>query len=58
MKQQVTLDSKEIKAIVAKALGLPPALVVQLRYSIAVENMPPEEVEKRIKEFLGADGQR
>ena len=52
MKQQITLEGAELKAIVAKALNVPEKMVVQLRYSIAVEGMSAEEVEKRLDEFL------
>ena len=52
MKQQITLEGSELRAIVAKALKVPDKQVVQLRYSIAVEGMSAEEVEKRLKEFL------
>ena len=49
MKSQVTLESKELRTIVAKALKIPEEKVVQLRYSIAIEEMSPEEIEKRIQ---------
>ena len=52
MKQQITLEGAELKAIVAKALNVPEKMVVQLRYSIAVEGMSAEDVEKRLDEFL------
>lgn len=52
MKQQITLEGSELRAIVAKALKVPEKMVVQLRYSIAVEGMSAEDVEKRLKEFL------
>lgn len=52
MKQQITLEGSELRAIVAKALKVPEKMVVQLRYSIAVEGMSAEEVEKRLDEFL------
>lgn len=52
MKQQITLEGSELRAIVAKALNVPEKMVVQLRYSIAVEGMSAEEVEKRLDEFL------
>lgn len=52
VKQQITLEGSELRAIVAKALKVPEKMVVQLRYSIAVEGMSAEDVEKRLKEFL------
>ena len=54
MKQQITLESSELKEIVAKALGIPEKNVVQLRYSIAIEGIPAEEVEQKIKALLDA----
>ena len=48
MKTQVTLESKELRTIVAKALRIPEEQVIQLRYSIAIEGMSAEEIEKRI----------
>lgn len=53
MKQQITLESAELKAIVAKALNIPEKNVVQLRYSIAIEGLSAVEVEKKIKDLLG-----
>lgn len=52
MKQQITLESAELKAIVAKALGIPEKNVVQLRYSIAIEGLSAEEIERKIKALL------
>lgn len=56
MKQQITLESSELKEIVAKALGIPEKNVVQLRYSIAIEGIPAEEVERKIKALLDPQG--
>ncbi len=52
MKQQITLEGSELRAIVAKALNVPEKMVVQLRDGIDVEGMSAEEVEKRLDEFL------
>jgi hypothetical protein len=52
MKQVITLESKELKAIVAKALNIPESNVVQQRYSIAIEGLSPEEVDRKIKALL------
>lgn len=52
MKQQIMLESKEVRKILAKALAIPESNVAQLRYSLAIENMKQEEVEERIKRFL------
>ena len=51
MKQQITLESAELKAIVAKALNIPEKNVVQLRYSIAIEGLSAVEVEKKLKDW-------
>ena len=53
MKQQIILESAELKAIVAKALNIPEKNVVQLRYSIAIEGLSAAEIEKKIKDLLG-----
>lgn len=49
MKQQITLDSKELREIVACALKIPMEKVIQQRYSIAIEGISEEEIEKRIE---------
>lgn len=46
----VTLDGKEIRAIIAKALKIPIANVKPLRYNFAIEGIPVEEVERKVKE--------
>lgn len=51
MKQQITLESAELKAIVAKALKIPEKNVIQQRYSIAIEGFTAEEIERKIKEI-------
>lgn len=48
MKQQVTLDSKEVKTIIAKFLDVPEERVIPLRYNFAIEGLSAEEIEKRI----------
>ena len=52
MKSQVTLDGKEVKAIIAKALNIPIDKVVQLRYSFAIEGYAQEQVEDLLKSAL------
>ena len=52
MKAQTTLESKELTAIVAKALKIPEAQVKPTRYSVAIEDLTTEEVERRIRELL------
>lgn len=46
----VTLDGKEVRAIIAKALKIPIANVKPLRYNFAIEGIPAEEVERKVKE--------
>lgn len=45
----ITLDSKEVRAIIAKALNIPIADVKPLKYNFAVEGHSPEEIEAKIK---------
>lgn len=49
----VTLEGKEVRAIIAKALNVPIPNVKPLRYNFAIEGVAPEVVEQKIKEFLG-----
>lgn len=49
----VTLEGKEVRAIVAKALDIPVSNVKPLRYNFAIEGYDPKVVEQKIKEFLG-----
>ena len=53
MKATVTLDGKEVRAIIAKALGLPIENVKPLRYNFAIEGHSAEEVEAKIKAAVG-----
>ena len=50
MKQQITLDSKEVREIIAKFLGIPEEQVVPLRYNFAIEGMSAEEIERKMAE--------
>lgn len=50
MKTQITLEGKEVKAIIAKFLGIKEEQVIPLRYNFAVEGMTAEEIEKRLKD--------
>ena len=45
----ITLDSKEVRAIIAKALDIPIADVKPMKYNFAVEGHSPEEIEAKIK---------
>ena len=48
----VTLDGKEVRTIIAKALDIPVSNVKPLRYNFAIEGVAPEVVEQKIKEFV------
>ena len=50
MKQQITLDSKEVRKIIAKFLGITEEQVVPLRYNFAIEGMSAEEIEQKLSE--------
>lgn len=50
MKQQITLDSKEVRKIIAIFLGIPEEQVVPLRYNFAIEGMSAEEIERKLSE--------
>lgn len=50
MKQQITLDSKEVRKIIAIFLGIPEEQVVPLRYNFAIEGMSAEEIEQKLSE--------
>lgn len=49
----VTLDGKEVRAIIAKTLGLPITDVKSLRYNFAIEGHSAEEVAAKIKAAVG-----
>ena len=51
MKQQITLDSKEVRKIIAKFFGIPEEQVVPLRYNFAIEGMSAEEIERKMAEL-------
>lgn len=48
MKTHVTLDSKEVKTIIAKFLGISEEKVIPLRYNFAIEGLSAEEIERKI----------
>ena len=52
MEQTVMFSSKELCAIVSKALQLPEANVVPTKYGVGVKAMAQEEVERRMNAFL------
>ena len=47
MKTQITLDSKEVKTIIAKFLGISEEQVIPLRYNFAIEGLTVEEIERK-----------
>ena len=49
MKATVTLETKEVRTIIAKFLGIKEEQVVSLRYNFAVEGMTAEEIEAKIE---------
>ena len=56
MNQVINLDSKELRGIVAKALGLPEENVVSTRFGIAIKETPMEEIELRIRALQNREG--
>ena len=48
MKTQITLDSKEVKTIIAKFLGVSEEQVIPLRYNFAIEGLTVEEIERKL----------
>ncbi len=52
MKSQVSLENKEIRQILAKALKIPEKAVIPLRYGFAIEGFAPETVSGKMRSFL------
>lgn len=50
MKTQITLDSKEVKTIIAKFLGIKEEQVIPLRYNFAVEGISEEQITEKLKD--------
>lgn len=50
MKTQITLDSKEVKTIIAKFLGISEEQVIPLRYNFAIEGLTVEEIERKLND--------
>ena len=48
MKTQVTLDTKDVRKIIADHLSIREEQVIPQRYSYAIEGLPAEEIRKRI----------
>lgn len=55
MKTTVTLEGKDVRAIIARFLGVPEEKVIPLRYNFSVEGMTAEEIERRIKQGTEAE---
>ena len=49
MKTTVTLDSKDVRAIIAKFLNVNLEDVIPNRYNFSVANMTADEIERRLK---------
>lgn len=49
MKTTVQLESKDVRTILAKFLGVKVDDIIPNRYSFSVANMSAEEIEKKIK---------
>lgn len=52
MKTTVTLETKDVREIIAKFLGVKIEDVIPNRYSFGVANMSAEEIEQRINAKL------
>ena len=48
MKEQITLESKEVKIIIAKFLGIKEENVIPNRYSFGVTGISTEEIRKKL----------
>lgn len=49
MKETVTLEGKDVRAIIARFLGISEEAVVPLRYNFAVSGMSAAEIERKIR---------
>lgn len=49
MKTTVTLESKDVREIIAKFLGIKIEDVIPQRYSFSIANMSADEIEKKIR---------
>ena len=48
MKETVTLEAKDVKAIIAKFLGIREEQVISLRYNFAIEGMTAEQIRQKL----------
>lgn len=53
MKTTVTLESKDVRAIIAKFLGISEENVIPLRYNFAVAGISAEAIERKIGPVAG-----
>ena len=50
MKTTIQLEGKDVRAIIAKFLGIPEEQVIPMRYNYAIEGLSAEEIEKHLKD--------
>ena len=56
MKTTVQLESKDVRLIIARFLGIPIEDVIPNRYSFSIAGLSAEEIEKRLKSTTGSTG--
>ena len=49
MKATVTLDSKDVREIIARFLGIPMEQVIPLRYNFCIDGLTAEEITAKLK---------
>lgn len=49
MKIQITLDGKEVRKLIAVALGVPEEKIIPLRYNFAIEGYSESEVKAMLE---------
>ena len=50
MKTTITLDSKEVRTMISRFLGIPEERVIPMRYSFAVEGMTEAEIAGKLED--------
>lgn len=50
VKTTITLDSKEVRTIISRFLGIPEERVIPMRYSFAVEGMTEAEIAGKLED--------
>ena len=48
MKEQITLESKEVRTVIARFFGIREEQVIPQRYGFAVEGLTAEEIRKKL----------